>query len=246
MKSKFKTVPATAFAALLGISALIVSACSTPLPKGQAGPAAEKLTARVLQGMNHEAWTKGTAAVQWVFGGSNRHFWDKARGLIEVRHGDVVVQFKSDFTKTVVFEDGKRVTGEKAVEMTKEAYGYFINDGFWLNPAAHILSPGTTRKITQDGKLIVTFASGGVTPGDSYLFTLDKENRIKEMRLWTSVLPVKGARAEFSDYFKSATGVVVAMKHAIFGFIPVNTTDIKMFAQYPPADGKDRFAELLK
>jgi hypothetical protein len=66
------------------------------------------------------------------------------------------------------------------------------------------------------------------------------------MRMWVSILPIKGVRAVFSNYITSQTGVRVALNHEIASLASVNLSDLVMYAQYPEKGGIDRFQGLLE
>lgn len=222
---------------------LMLAGCST-LPKGQPGEAAEQMTQRILAAADYENW-KATSAVTFVFRGDDRIFWDKKRKLIEVQFKKNLVQFSEITGKSLCFEGERRLTDECG-ELTAAAVKRFYNHTYWLNPAFHIDTPNAVRAIAEKNKLLVTFKSGGATPGDSYLFSTDDEGKLSEMRMWVSTLPLKGARATFSNYQKSATGVRVALDHKVASLANVNLSDLQMFAVYPEAGKPDRFQGLLE
>ncbi len=222
---------------------LAVASCSS-LPKGQPGEAAEQFTQRILAAADYEKW-KATSAVTFVFRGDDRVFWDKKRKLVEIQFKKNLVQFSEVTGKSICFEGERRVTDECG-ELTAAAVKRFYNHTYWLNPAFHIDTPNAVRAIAEENKLLVTFKSGGATPGDSYLFTTDEEGKLSEMRMWVSTLPLKGARATFSNYQKTSTGVRVALDHKVASLANVNLTELQMFATYPEAGKVDRFQGLLE
>ncbi|HNE18257.1 MAG TPA: hypothetical protein PKM44_00070 [Turneriella sp.] len=228
---------------ILLFGGIFLSACSS-LPKGTPGPRAEELAQKMLAGADVDKW-QATAAVSFTFRGGDKIFWDRKRKLTEVIIKKKLVQFSEVSGKSVCFEEERRVTDDCA-DMTETAIKRFYNHTFWLNPAFHISSPGTERALVGDNQLLVSFKSGGSTPGDSYLFTLDEEGKIAEMRMWVSVLPIKGARAVFSNYTKTQTGVRVALNHDVASLASVNLSDVVMYAQYPEKGGVDRFQGLLE
>ena len=214
--------------------------CSKP-PAGKAGIQAEALKERMVQAAGFRQWQK-TAAVSFRFSKKHDIFWDKGRGLVEVKWGDNQVQFEKKSLKGIAFVENKKAMNQG--ELIKKAYSYFVNDTFWLNPAYHLNSPGAMAYLVSANQLLVKYKSGGVTPGDSYLFTLDSQNRIDKMKMWVSIIPIKGIEADFQDYVKTATGVEIATSHKAY-FLNIRLDDLKMYATYP-GKNPDRFAPLLR
>ncbi len=233
----------------IGFFALLLFMYScAQVPRGNPGTAAEELTQQMLKAAAYEKWQKETAAVSFSFRGKHDIFWDKSRNLVEVKWSgwfdDYFVQFNKKTFASIVKVDGKVITDPKErKELTEKAYSHFINDTFWLNPAFHILSPGTKRSVVENKKLLVTYSSGGVTPGDSYLYEVDEGYRIKNMKMWVSIIPFKGVTASFSDYKTTETGLPIAVSHSLMIF-SIDLKDLKTYAAYP--QNEDRFAQLLK
>ncbi len=222
---------------------LVFAQCSS-FPKGEPGEAAEKMTQRMLAAADFEKW-KATSAVSFVFREDDRVFWDKKRRLIEVQFKKNLVQFSEVSGKSLCFE-GERRLFDECGELTAAAVKRFYNHTYWLNPAFHIDTPNAVRAIAETDKLLVSFKSGGSTPGDTYLFTVDNEGKLSEMRMWVSTLPLKGARATFSNYQTSATGVRIALDHKVASLASVNLSELQMYAAYPEAGKPDRFQGLLE
>jgi hypothetical protein len=76
----------------------------------------------------------------------------------------------------------------------------------------------------NDG-LLVTFSQGGVTPGDSYMFELDKTGLPISWRMWVSVLPIKGLKLDIEEWVL-ADGALIATRHGILSF-GVGVEDVK-------------------
>ena len=227
----------------LAFIVLIVADCSS-LPVGQPGEAAEKLAQKMIKAADYDKW-QNTAAVTFLFRGDDRVFWDKKRKLIEVQFKNKTVQFSELSGKSICLEGERRLLDECG-ELTQAAVKRFYNHTFWLNPVFHIQSPGAERALVENEKLLVSFKSGGSTPGDSYLFTADEEGKVADMRMWVSILTIKGMRAVFSDYRTTETGVRIAYHHKLSGIVSVDLSEVKMFAQYPESGTADRFQGLLE
>lgn len=224
---------------------LVLVQCSS-LPKGQPGEAAEALAQKMLKAADYETWQQ-MAAVAFVFRGDDRVFWDKKRKLVEVQFGKNLVQFSEVSGKSVCFVGERRVTDD-CESLTQKAVKRFYNHTFWINPAFHVMAPGTTRALVNDEgeKLLVSYASGGATPGDSYLFTLDSEGKIATMRMWVSILPIKGITAKFDDYRAVEKGIRIAHHHKVGGISNVDLSELRLYSAYPEAGGSDKFQGLLE
>ena len=90
---------------------------------------------------------------------------------------------------------------EKAIQT---AWSLFANDSFWLVAPYKIRDSGTSRKviILENGEkgLLVTYSSGGVTPGDSYLWILDEDGRPKSWKMWVKIIPVGGLEFTWENW----------------------------------------------
>ncbi len=233
---------------ILGSFLLISATACSSLPNGKQGPEAEALADKMIKSSGYEQWNNASAAVFFDFSEREQIFWDVKRNLIEVTmdDGEVVVQLNRATWKAIVKVKGKQLSkGKEFDEHVSKANKQFVNDTYWLNPLWHIRSPGTKRYLVEKNRLRVTFASGGVTPGDSYVFTFDeKSNRMVKMEMWVSIIPIKGISATFENYKTFETGVPVAQDHKL-SFINLKLRKIKFWAEYPGTEA-DRFAELLK
>lgn len=235
------------------ITLLLVGSCvvmSKSLPKGKTGAEADALARKVEQAINKKAFDQ-IGAIQWDFGG--RHFlvWDKKRSLAWVRWGKGRLSAMISLANPKIglaFQDGKPVKDARMRQkMTKRAYSLWANDSFWLNPLAKLFDKGVTRQVVQwEGKpqLMVTYTSGGVTPGDSYLYILDENNRPKGWRMWVKIIPIKGVFASFTGW-KSLEGAQLSTRHKFLVF-NLKLTKIKTAATAKKLLGKDAFAPLVK
>jgi hypothetical protein len=83
--------------------------------------------------------------------------------------------------------------------------------------------------------LLVTYTSGGSTPGDSYLWMVDSNFVPTSYKMWTSIIPIGGVGASWSTWKKTEAGILLPKSHelSLFGMeIPMD--DIK--AYNPDAD----------
>ena len=191
-------------------------------------------------------------AVTWYFGGRNRHLWDRQRMFDRVTFGDseVLVNLSTQTGLAFAKNNGTPLVGAKAEKLVKKAYAHWINDSFWLNPLAKLFDDGVVRKrIAQaDGTaaLLISYQSGGLTPGDSYLWRLGADGRPVALQMWVSIIPLKGIEASFEGWTTLSTGAMVSTLHKMPAFtLPVTeVAGAATLAELVP--GPDPFAALVQ
>lgn len=205
---------------LLGIGfGILFYVLNKPLPSGKSGPEAEALAQRMLKAVNKEAWDK-TRYVAWTFHGSGEHHyvWDKEKKWVRVSWGKNYMALLNISTQDgYAYKDGTAVSNNEQKKLLKKAYKYFINDSFWLNAPVQVINPDTERKIVitekKDTALLVTYNSGGVTPGDSYLWYFDDVGRPKKWRIWASILPIGGVEFTWEEWEMVNKDVHISTMH---------------------------------
>ncbi len=199
---------------LLGLGLGI--ALDEPRPVGVPGPEAEALARRVEQATRLDAWER-TGAIAFDFGG-HRYLWDRRRELVEVRFDDLVVKLPLRGGRAVILRRGRPVTRQaERVEARERAVRYFVNDSFWLNPLAKLREPGVVLSAaTHRGRrgLLVSYTSGGITPGDAYFWTLGPDGAPERWAMWVSVLPIGGLETTWEGWTTLPTGARIALRHA--------------------------------
>ena len=141
------------------------------LPEGTPGKEADELAQKMLTAMNKDAFD-ATEIIEWSFRGNHFYTWKKQEGLVEVAWDENKV--------TLNLEDPAKSEGASE-ETIQTALDYFNNDSFWLVAPYKVFDEGTKRSIVEyEGKeaLLVTYSSGGSTPGDSYLWFLDENGML--------------------------------------------------------------------
>lgn len=215
-----------------------------PLPEGTAGAEAEALKEQLYAAVNQSAWEQ-TRYIAWNFSDFHQFLWDRERNFVEVTWGDTRVLLNASDQTGVIYEDNVLQENDKST--LKKAYSYFINDAFWMN--AFVQLEGADLKAVDlengDKGLLATYSSGGVTPGDSYLWILDENGLPKAWQMWVGIIPIGGIKTTWEDWTTLPTGAKLAQSHKI-GPLDVTITDINSFQTLEEGQLKDDpFAPLM-
>lgn len=210
------------------------------------GPKADSLAHRIMEATAYDAWQQ-TGVVSWTFRGSNRHIWDRQRKYSRVEWDKYVVLFDHTTKKGKAWKNDQRVEGEALTKLIDEAWNKWANDSFWLNPFEKLYDEGTERAYVQteegDDALLITYTTGGNTPGDSYLWITDENGLPKEVKMWVSIIPIKGVPVSWEGWQTLSTGAKAASEHKM-SFITLELTDIKGAADINAYAENDPFAGL--
>ena len=194
----------------------LVTLYSETKPTGKAGPEADALARRMVDWTNPAGWAN-TGAVRWDFAGRFKHLWDRQRGYSKVVWGPYEVIFDLATQKGVARSDGVVVEPKRAAQLIETAYGRWINDSFWLNPFSSFFDTNVRREIVdlEDGGrgLLITYGAGGLTPGDSYLWTADESGRPRAWKMWVSIIPIGGLEVSWDDWLTLPTGAKISTVH---------------------------------
>jgi hypothetical protein len=220
-----------------------------PRPVGREGADAEALAARMERAVNVAAWEQ-TGAVRWTFAGQNEHLWDRARGFTRVRWDENEALLHEGGASGRAYRAGRELHGEEAREVREAAYARWINDSFWLNPIAKLRDPGVSRAVVTlpngTDALLVSYASGGLTPGDAYLWIPGESGLPRAWKMWVSVIPVGGVGNTWEGWITLSTGAKIATRHAGPLGLTLELTDVEGAASVADlVDGPDPFAPLL-
>ncbi|MGC1632040.1 MAG: hypothetical protein WA749_08000, partial [Gelidibacter sp.] len=187
------------------------------LPTGIEGPQAEQLATKMLNALDYDAY-KNTDYIEWTFNKRHHFKWNKAENTCEVYWKAYKIQLDlNDNSKSEAFQNDIKVEDKSSKELIEKAIIYFNNDSFWLVAPYKVFDPGTKRSLVtlENGQeaLLVTYSSGGTTPGDSYLWHLDTSGKPKSFQMWVDILPINGLEASWSDWTTTESGAQIPTFH---------------------------------
>jgi len=228
---------------------LIGFALHEPLPQGTPGPQAEQLAESLRDSVDHQAWER-TGAISWTFAGFRHHLWDRDRHLDRLVEGDLTVWIDLSTRQGRAERDGVALQGTELDAALSSAWAAWANDSFWLNPVVKVFDQGTTRGLVElpDGGqgLLVEYSSGGVTPGDAYLWIPGPDGRPQAWKMWVSVMPIGGMEVSWEGWQQLSTGAWVATTHDSPLGLSMQVTDIEAAESLGElVEGGDPFAEIV-
>lgn len=213
------------------------------LPQGEKGTKAEQLADKMLSAVNDSAWNE-IAVVEWDFAKKHHLVWDKDHHWAKVSWENYDVFIRLDSKTGVAFAKGKKIERDEILNsLLEEAYAIWANDSFWLNPITKIRDSGTERQYVPQKEndlegLLVSYKSGGVTPGDSYLWLVDKETGMPEfVKMWVQIIPVGGVKFSWENWHTTTGGAKISQTHK--SIFTVEITELKTWTQledYPEMD----------
>jgi hypothetical protein len=198
-----------------------------PLAVGQQGIKAEELTDKIQAAINQKAWDT-TAVISFSFRGDHHYLWDKKRNLVQVEWDNKKVLYHTQTLEGIAYEDNIKLTDSEKKAAIKKANDYFNNDSFWLIAPFKLRDPGATRSIVMidnQEALMITYASGGSTPGDSYVWLVDQNYVPKAWRMWVSIIPVGGLETSWEDWKTFPNNLKIATSHK--GLLDLKLENVK-------------------
>lgn len=200
------------------------------IPFGVQGAKADSLAIKMMRSIDYEAFKK-TKYIEWTFKKRHHFKWEKKENVCTVYWKEFKVDLDlNDYSKSKAFIHNFRVEGNQAQGLINKAIRYFNNDSFWLVAPFKVFDADTERRlVTLDSgeeALLVTYISGGSTPGDSYLWLLDDSYRPKSFKMWTSILPIKGLEASWEDWITTESGAQLPTFHKLL-FFSIELNDVK-------------------
>lgn len=178
---------------LLGVVALAAAAyviIDKPLPNGTLGQDAEALADEMLQTLNKPGFDS-LEYIEFTYRNLNSYKWDRGNNSVVARLQE----------EEIYLDLNRQMDSYNLLEL--KAYQNFINDSFWLIAPFKIRDEGVIRSTVEVGGgrgLLVTYSSGGLTPGDSYLWIIDDNGFPASWKLWTSNIPIGGLELGWSGW----------------------------------------------
>ncbi len=233
---KFLKVIGILLLLIIGVLTFLYLKYDEALPKGKQGEEADALANKMLVALQHEAF-ENTEILEWSFVGKHFYKWYKQEDKVEVswEKNKVVLNTKHP-NESEIFIDGQKSDDKTLI---KKAEAFFNNDSFWLIAPHKVFDNGVERRIVKyndKDALLVTYTSGGDTPGDSYLWILNENGFPTHYKMWTQIIPIGGAGASWSDWITTETGLQLPTKHKLDGIgYEINMGTPK--ASNPKSDG---------
>jgi hypothetical protein len=218
------------FLALVVISlglVLVIQWLSKPLPESITGPEADGLARDVQEALNITGY-KALNEIQFSFR-DHHYLWNKAEERVLVSWEDYQVDLiLSETENSKILQGGKE---SNRIDLIDKAKAYFYNDSYWLVAPFKFFDPGVVRSLveTNNGSkaLLITHTSGGVTPGDSYLWYFDENLIPTHFELWVSIIPIKGVSATWSSWV-SKQDVLFSTFHKL-GPLEITIGNLKVY-----------------
>ena len=186
-----------------------------PLPEGKKGKDADALAIKMLNALDGNAF-ENTEILKWSFRNEHNYTWNKQENIVHISWDQYKVTLHTKQTaKSELYIDGKLSNNQ---ELINRAQNFFNNDSFWLIAHYKIFDPGTERRIVKHNNkdaLLITYTSGGSTPGDSYLWILDDNYLPTSFKMWASIIPIGGVSATWSNLKNTKSGIKLPTKHTL-------------------------------
>ncbi|GAA3630785.1 hypothetical protein [Flavivirga jejuensis] len=200
------------------------------LPTGIQGKQADALAYKMLKALDYDAF-KNTNHIEWTYKKRHHYKWDKEKNTCEVFWKDFKVDLDlNDHSKSKAYIHSFNVENDMTKGLLSNALEYFNNDSFWLVAPYKIFNKGTERRLVKlengDEALLVTYTTGGSTPGDSYLWLFDNTGKPKAFKMWTSLLPIDGLEASWNDWITTESGAKLPTFHKLL-VLGLEISDIK-------------------
>lgn len=216
---------------ILGIAFVIMNAkYSSELPKGETGEKADLLAQNILTSLNYEDY-QNTSQLSWKFR-DNTYQWNKNTNEVLVSwEGNTVLLYTKDTQKSII-KSPLDISDTERQQLITDATNAFYNDSFWLVAPYKIMEQGVTRKYvaateTENASLLITYSSGGSTPGDSYQWFVDENYIPTKFKMWASIVPIDGLTATWADWKETGSGAKISHSKTLIDLMEIPISEIK-------------------
>jgi hypothetical protein len=197
------------------------------LPTGIQGEQADKLALKMMNALNYSAY-EASDYIEFTFKKRHHYKWNKTENTCEVYWKNFKVNLDlNNNANSIVYENEQVI---ESSELMQKALDYFNNDSFWLVAPYKVFDKGSERRLikTEDNKdaLLITYTSGGSTPGDSFLWNLDDTGKPLSFKMWSSILPIDGLEASWNNWTTTESGAQLPTFHKLL-FLGLEIDDIK-------------------
>lgn len=192
-------------------------------PEPIKGADGDALAIEMLSALNKPAWDS-LKYLKWEFMRGQKYMWDKQNNKAIIEWGENKVLLNLDKVDGKAYQNNIEVDGNEKQALIQKAWSIWCNDSFWMFAPYKVFDPGTNRTVveTKEGQkgLMVTYESGGVTPGDSYLWLLDENKIPTGFKMWTSIIPIKGIYMSWEKWetFKGGSKLSISHKSPLLSF----------------------------
>ena len=220
---------------------------SDPLPRSlnnqETDQRAEEIIDDMWQAINAQAWSKAEG-VEWTFRNSRHYVWHKRLARVRVDLSDSMsVYIDTPTGRGRAFKLGQPLDVLTEAKYVVKAIKHFNNDSFWLAAPFKVRDHGTRRSLISDQEgegVLVHYASGGTTPGDSYLWRLDTGHKPQSWQLWVQLIPIKGVVFTWDDWRLTSSGALISHLHRSQLF-DVFLRDVKVTPTFEELNIKDSY-----
>lgn len=200
---------------LVIIGFIAVKVMSEDRPVAIENTDADAVANEMLAALNKPAWDS-LNYLKWEFMRGHKFLWDKKNNNALIQWDNNKVILNLDKVSGRAYQDGQQVEKDLENDLIQTAWGHWCNDSFWMFAPFKVFDPGTTRSVVETGDnhtgLMITYESGGVTPGDSYLWLLDDQKMPTGYKMWTFI-PIKGMYMSWEGWITLKGGAKLSTSH---------------------------------
>ncbi|HMQ08387.1 MAG TPA: hypothetical protein PKC30_13885 [Saprospiraceae bacterium] len=214
---------------------LFIRAESEKLPEMNSSPAADQIADSMMMVLGKEGWDT-LHFLQWVFKNKHQYLWNKPVNSVLIEWGGNRVMMNLDNQTGRAWKRSSEVGGREKENLMKKAWKMWCNDSFWMFAPFKAKDPGTTRTLVEVPApgvfgLLVTYQSGGVTPGDHYLWILDHKYVPLGFKMWVSIIPIEGLYVSWDRWLTLDEGIKLSTFHES-KFFTSYISDVKSGVHY--------------